>query len=119
MADFKIPHLKKNSNKFLFKKKLPNRRKSKGKLLKDSFVMFSLSVFLIFLNYSIPNKLSIFKNFFNNIIQLKSLLFKSLSNLYEIFIVLFILVSLAFVAILILGVMSRVIKIVKYKSRKS
>ena len=50
MVDLKLLNLNKNSNKFLFKKKLSLRRKSKSKLVKESFIMISFSILLIYLN---------------------------------------------------------------------
>ena len=118
MADLKIPNLYKNSDKFLFKKKLSLRRKSKGKLIKESFVMLLLSVSFIFLFYFIPNKLSVFNNFQNNIIIFLTTISKSISYLYEICLVLFIIVIVIFNLFLLLGVFSRVKKILKRKSRQ-
>ena len=66
MAELKIPNLNKNSDKFFFKKKLSLRRKSKSKLIKESFVMLFISILIIYLNYLIPNKLLIFNNVSNN-----------------------------------------------------
>ena len=66
MSDLKIPNLNNNSNNFLFKKKLSLRRKSKRKLIKESFFMFSLGILIIYLNYLIPNKISIFNNLLNS-----------------------------------------------------
>ena len=118
MADLKIPNLYKNSDKFLFKKKLSLRRKSKGKLIKESFVMLLLSVSFIFLFYFIPNKLSVFNNFQNNIIIFLTTISKSISYLYEICLVLFIILIVIFNLFLLLGVFSRVKKILKRKSRQ-
>ena len=118
MADLKIPNLYKNSDKFLFKKKLSLRRKSKRKLIKESFVLLLLSVFLIFLFNIIPNKLSVFNNFQNNIIIFLTTISKSISYLYEICLVLFIIVIVIFNLFLLLGVFSRVKKILKRKSRQ-
>ena len=85
MADLKILNLNKNSDKFLFKKKLSLRRKSKSKLIKESFIMFSFSFLIIYINYLIPNKLLIFKNFLKNFSVLITNIFDSLSYIYEIF----------------------------------
>ena len=118
MTELKIPNLYKNSDKFLFKKKLSLRRKSKGKLIKESFLMLLLSVSLIFLFYIIPNKLSVFNNFQNNIIKFLATIFESISYLYEIFIVLFIILLVILTLFLLLGFISRVMKILKRKSRQ-
>ena len=67
MADLKIPNLNKNSDKYFFKKKLSLRRKSKSKLINESFIMIFFSALIIYLNYLIPNKISIFNNLFLNV----------------------------------------------------
>ena len=46
MADLKIPNLDKNSSKYIFKKKLSLRRKSKRRLFMESAFLFSFSLFL-------------------------------------------------------------------------
>ena len=118
MADLKIPNLNKNSEKFLFKKKLSLRRKSKRKLIIESLVMFSLSILLIYINYIIPNKKSTFFNFFNNFSELSKNILDSLLYFYDFCLAIFIVFSIAFAFILILGVFSRLLKIIKRKSRK-
>ena len=56
MADLNIPNLNKKSDKYIFKKKLSLRRKPKKRLLIESALMFIASLFLIYINYLIPNK---------------------------------------------------------------
>ena len=116
MADLKIPNLNNNSNNFLFKKKLSLRRKSKSKLIKESFFMFSFGILIIYLNYLIPNKISIFNNLLNNFSKLKANILESVSYSFQICLALFIVVSLMFAFILILGSFSRLMKVVKRKS---
>ncbi len=118
MTDLKIPNLNKKSEKFLFKKKLSLRRKSKTKLLKEASIMLFFSIFLIYLNYIIPNKTSIFDDLFNNCGKLIKNIFGSLSYSYEIFLAVYIVVSFIISFILLLGVFTRLIKIVKRKSRR-
>lgn len=118
MSDLKIPNLNKNSDKFFFKKKLSLRRKSKGKLIKESFVMFSFSIFIFYINYLIPNKRIIFDNFINNIGKLITNILDSISYSYEICLAIFIVFSLIFALILMLGAFTRIMKIVKRKSRQ-
>ena len=117
MSDLKIPNLNKNSDRFFFKKKLSLRRKSKGKLIKESFFMLSFSLFIIYINYIIPNKTSIFDNFLNNFWKLITNILNSISYFYEICLAIFIVFSLIFSLILMLGAFSRLMKIVKRKSR--
>tara|TARA_B100000475_G_C14780442_1_gene223145 strand:+ start:70 stop:438 length:369 start_codon:yes stop_codon:yes gene_type:complete len=117
MADLKIPNLNRNSDKFFFKKKLSLRRKSKGKLIKESLVMLSISIFIIYINYIIPNKILLFKSFLNNLKKLITNIFDSISYSYEICLAIFIVFSLIFALILMLGSFSRLMKVVKRKSR--
>ena len=116
MADLKIPNLNNNSNNFLFKKKLSLRRKSKRNLIKESFFMFSFGILIIYLNYLIPNKISIFKDLLNNFSKLKANILESVSYSFQICLALFIVISLMFAFILILGSFSRLMKVVKKKS---
>ena len=118
MADLKILNLNKNSDKFIFKKKLSLRRKSKRKLINESFIMFSISILIIYLNYLIPNKLLIFKNLLENFIKLTSNIFNSLTYSYQIFIAFFIIISSVFSFILLLGAVSRLIKVLNRKSKQ-
>ena len=118
MADLKIPNWNKNSDKFLFKKKLSLRRKSKNKLIRETLVMLSLSLFLFYINYIIPNKILVFNSFLNNFSKLTTNIINSLVYSYEICLAIFIVVSFIFALILMLGAFSRLMKIVKRKSRK-
>ena len=56
MADLNIPNLNIKSDKYIFKKKLNLRRKSKRRLFAEAFLLFILSVLLVYINYLIPNK---------------------------------------------------------------
>ena len=118
MSDLKIPNLNKNSDRFFFKKKLSLRRKSKSKLIKESFVMFSFSLLIFYINYLIPNKIIIFDNFINNFGKLITNILDSISYSYEICLAIFIVFSLIFALILMLGAFTRIMKIVKRKSRQ-
>ena len=118
MADLKIFSLNKNSDKYFFKKKLSLRRKSKGKLIKESLIMFFFSLLIIYLIYLIPNKFIIFNNFLNNFNKLTANILNSVSYFYEIFLAIFVVVLSIFALILMLGVFSRVIKILRRKSKK-
>ena len=118
MADLKIPNLNIKSDKFLFKKKLSLRRKSKSKLMKESFIMFSFSFFILYLIYLIPNKILIFNSFLNNFSKLFDNISNSLSYIYEICLVLFIVVFLLLAFILIIGSFYRMLKVVKRKTKR-
>ena len=118
MADLKISNFNKSSDKFLFKKKLSLRRKSKRKLIKESFMMLFFSIFIIYVNYIIPNKISIFNSFLDNFDKLFTNILNLLSYSYEICLVIFIVLSLFFALILMLGAFSRLIKVIKRRSRQ-
>ena len=118
MNDLKIPNLNNKSEKFIFKKKLSLRRKSKGKLIKESLIMFSSGVIIIYLNYLIPNKISVFNKLFSNLSKLLSNIFNSMSYIYEICLVIFIFFSVTLAIVLIFGSFLRVLKIVKRKTNR-
>ena len=118
MADLKIPNLNKNTDKFLFRKKLSLRRKSKSKLIKEAFIMFLFGILIIYINYLIPNKISIFNNILKNFNNLFINLLDSIPIIYEIFLAIFVLVSIILAIILILGSVSRLLKIVRRKSKR-
>ena len=118
MADLKIPNLNKNSDKYFFKKKLSLRRKSKSKLINESFIMIFFSVLIIYLIYLIPNKISIFKNLLINFSKLFANVLDSISYIYEICLSIFIIFSLIFALILFIGSFSRILKVVKRKTSR-
>lgn len=118
MADLKIPNLNKRSDKFFSKKKLTLRRKSKRKLKIESFLMLFSSFFWIYIVSIIPNKKIIFGNFLNNLSKLIENISYSLTYLYQICLALFIVFSLIFSFFLILGSISRLIKIAKRKTKQ-
>ena len=75
MADLNIPNLNKKSEKYLFKKRLSLRRKSKKKLLTEAFLMLISSFSLLLINYLIPNKTLLFSSFLNSLSKCLILLF--------------------------------------------
>ena len=118
MADLNIPNLNIKSDKYIFKKKLNLRRKSKRRLFTDSFFLFFLSVLLVYINYLIPNKNLLLQNLpstFNNSFLLLIDLF---SYIYEIFLVIFIFASSFTALILMIGSFNRLFKISKRKSKQ-
>ncbi len=118
MADLKIPNLNKNSDKYFFKKKLSLRRKSKSKLINESLIMIFFSALIFYLIYLIPNKISIFKNLLINFSKLFANVLDSISYIYEICLFIFIIFSLIFALILIIGSFSRILKVVKRKTNR-
>ena len=118
MADLNIPNLNINSDKYIFKKKLTLRRKSKRRLITESAFMFIMSFLLVYINYLILNKNMLFQNIPKTFNKLFVLILDLLSNLFEIFLVIFIVISFITALILIMGSIYRLIKVFKRKSKK-
>ena len=117
MADLNIPNINKTSDKYLFKKKLSLSRKSKRKLLSESFFMMFLSLLLLYLNYLIPNKMEIFLKFPSSLYKSLSLIVDLLLSIFQMFLTVFIISSLIISAFLFVGSSYRIIKVIKRKSR--
>ena len=117
MADLKIPNLNMNSNKYIFKKKLSLRRKSKKRLFIESAFMFILSLFLIYINYLIPNKNLLLQNLPKTLNKSFILLIDLFSNLYEILLIIFIFISSIITLILLIGSFYRIFRVLKRKTK--
>ena len=118
MVDLRIPILNMNSDKYIFKKKLSLKRKSKRRLFIESAILFMLSLLIVYINYLIPNKNLLLKNLpitFNKIFILIIDLF---SNLYELFLVIYICFSSIFALILMIGCFYRLFRMYKKKSKQ-
>ena len=118
MADLNIPNLNIKSDKYIFKKKLNLRRKSKRRLFTESIFLFILSVLLFYINYLIPNKILLFKNLPATFNKSVLLLIDLFSYLYEIFLVIFIFVSSFIALILMIGSLNRLFRVSKRKSKQ-
>ena len=118
MADLNIPNLNIKSDKNIFKKKLNLRIKSKKRLFTESFFLFIFSVLLAYINYLIPNKNLLLQNLPSTFNKSFLLLIDLFSYLYEIFLVIFILVSSFASIILIIGSFNRLFKVSKRKSKQ-
>ena len=118
MADLNIPNLNIKPDKYIFKKKLNLRRKSKRRLFTESFFLFILSVLLVYINYLIPNKNLLLQNLPLTFNKSFLLLIDLFSYLYEIFLVIFIFVSSFVALVLMIGSFSRLFRIYKRKSKK-
>jgi len=117
MADLKIPSLNMKSNKYIFKKKLSLRRKSNGRLFVESTLMFILSLFLVYINYLIPNKNLLLQNLPNTLNKSFLLVIDLFLNLYEIFLVIFIFISSLITLVLLIGCIYRIFRIAKRRTR--
>jgi len=118
MADLNIPNLNIKADKYIFKKKLNLRRKSKRRLFTESFFLFILSVLLVYVNYLIPNKNLLLQNLSSTFHKSFLLLIELFSYLYEIFLVIFIFVSSFTALILMIGSLNRLFKVSKRKSKQ-
>ena len=118
MADLNIPNLNIKSDKYIFKKKLNLRRKSKRRLFTESFFLFILSLLLVFINYLIPNKNLLLQNLPATFDKSFLLLIELFSYLYDIFLVIFIFVSSFTALILMVGSFNRLFKISRRKSKQ-
>ena len=118
MADLNIPNLNMRSDKYIFKKKLSLRRKSKKRLLTESAFSFVFSLLLVYINYLIPNKNMLLKNlpatFNKTFLSIVDLFL----NLYGIFLVIFIIVSSFTALILMIGSIYRLMKVLKRRSKQ-
>ena len=117
MADFKIPNLNMKSDKYIFKKKLSLRRKTKKRLFIESAFMFILGLFLVYINYLIPNKNLLLQNLPYTLNKSYVLIMELFSKLYDIFLVVFIVFSSVITFILLIGSFYRIFRIVKRKTK--
>ena len=117
MADLNIPKLNMNSDKYIFKKNLSLRRKSIKRLFIESVFMFILSLFLVYLNYLIPNKILLLQKVPTTLYKSSVILMDLFSNLYEIFLVIFIFISSSITFVLLIGSFYRIFRIINRKRR--
>ena len=118
MADLNIPNLNIKSDKYIFKKKLNLRRKSKRRLFTESFFLFILSVLLVYINYLIPNKNFLLQNLPSTFNKSFLLLIDLFEYLYEIFLVIFIFASSFTALILMIGSFYRIFRVSKRKTKQ-
>ena len=118
MADLNIPNLNIKSDKYIFKKKLNLRRKSKRRLFTESFFLFIFSALLVYINYLIPNKNLLLQNLPSTFNKSFLLFIELFSYLYQIFLVIFIFVSSFTALILMVGSLNRLFKVSKRKSKQ-
>ena len=118
MADLNIPNLNIKPDKYIFKKKLNLRRKSKRRLFTESFFLFILSVLLVYINYLIPNKNLLLQNIPSTINKSYKLLIDFFSYLYEIILIIFIFVASFTALILFIGSFYRLFRVSRRKSKQ-
>ena len=117
MADLNIPKIKKNSNKYIFKKRFNLKRKSKRRLFIEAFVMFFFSLILVYINYLIPNKNLLLRNLPITFNKSFVLFIDLLSELYDIALIIFIFTISIFAFILLLGSVYRILRIMRKKTK--
>ena len=117
MADLNIPNLNINSEKYIFKKKLSLRRKSKRRLFTESVFMFTFSILLVYINYLIPNKNLLLINLPTTFNKSFTLIVDLISNLSDIFLVIFIFLTSFSALILLIGSFYRIFRIANRKTR--
>ena len=118
MADLNIPNLNIKSDKYIFKKKLSLRRKSKRILFIESALMFFSGLLLVYINYLIPEKNLLLQNLPSTFNKSFLLIVDLFSYLYEIFLVIFIFASSFIALILMIGSLYRLFRVSKRKSKQ-
>ena len=118
MADLNITNVNKKSDKYIFKKKLPLRRKSKRRLFTESALMFFLSLLLVYINYLIPNKSLLLQNLPTALNKIFVLIIEFCSMLPQILIVIFIFTSSFISLFLLVGSFYRLLKVFNRKTKK-
>jgi len=118
MSDLNIPNLNIKTDKYIFKKKFNLRRKSKRRLFTEAFILFILSVLLVYINYLIPDKNLLLENLPSPFNKSFLLLIELFSYLYEIFLVIFIFASSFTALILMIGSFYRLFRVSKRKSKQ-
>ena len=113
-----MPNIKRKSRQYLFKNKLYKRGKSKRDLIKESSFMMIVGLFLLLINYFIPQKIELFNSFKNNVIGILNNLLEIFSYLLEILIVLLICFTFLISLFLIAGSINRIVKLLLPRSRK-
>ena len=114
-----MPNIKRKSRQFLFKNKINKRGKSRRELIKESFFMMIVGLFLLLINYLIPQKNELFNSVKNNAIDTLNNLLEIVSYSLEIVIVLLICFTLLISIFLIAGSINRLIKLFFSRSRKN
>ena len=118
MSDLKIPNLNMNTDKYIFKKKSSLRRKTSGRLITESTIMFISSLLLVYLIYLIPNKYLLLQKIPTNISNLILLTKDIILNFKNIVLVIFIFISFLMSLALMVGSLYRLYRIVIRKKRK-
>ena len=107
-----------NSDKYIFKKKLSLKRKSKRRLFTESAFLFIFSLLIVYINYLIPNKNLLIKNLPETFNKSLALIVDLITNFYDLFLIIYLVVSSIIAFILFIGSIYRLFKIYKRKSKQ-
>ncbi len=113
-----MPNIKRKSKQYLFKNKLNKKGKSRRELIKESFLMMIVGLFLLLINYLIPEKKELFNSFKDNLMGTFNNLLEILQYSIEILFVLLISFIFLISIFLIVGSINRVAKLLLPRSRK-
>ena len=113
-----MPNINRKSRQYLFKNKLDRRGKTRRELIKESFFMMIVGLFLLLINYLIPQKIELFNSFKNNVINTLNNFWEILFYSLEILIVLLICFTFLISLFLIAGSINRIVKLLLPRSRK-
>ena len=113
-----MPNIKRKSRHYLFKNKFYKRGKSRREILKESFFMMIIGLFLLLINYLIPQKMELFNSFKKNILEIIESIIELISKSFEVLVVLLICFTLLMSIFLIIGSINRLIKVMLPRPRK-
>ena len=106
-----------NSNKYIFKKKFDLKRKSTKRLCIESAFMFTMSLLLVYINYSIPNKNLLLQSIPNTLSKSIIIIIDLTFKLFDIFLIIYIFISSIIAFILLVGSIYRIIRVSKRKTK--
>ena len=118
MADLKGPNLNNKSKQYLFKNKLPIAKKSKTKLLRETFLMLLIALIIIVINYFLPSQEPLFNSFTDNLNNIYTNSLLLLKYLLDVFLTILILFSRITVVILFAGSFYRIYRILRKKTSR-
>ncbi len=119
MADLKGSNLNNKSKQYLFKNKLPIAKKSKTKLLRETFLMLLIASIIILINYLLPSQEALFNSFAENLINIYTNFLLLIQYIFDVFLTILILFSRITVVILIAGSVYRVYRILRKKTSRA
>ena len=118
MADLKGPNLNNKSKQYLFKNKLPIAKKSKTKLLRETFLMLLIASIIIVINYLLPSQEALFNSFPENLLNIYTNFLLLLKYMFDVFLTILILFSRITVVVLLAGSFYRIYRILRKKSSR-